>query len=52
MNLLDIVNRTPAPIPWDEGDNIPWDDPDFSKRMLAEHLSQSHDHGQPPLRKD
>jgi SAM-dependent methyltransferase len=43
MNLLDIVNRTPAPIPWEEGDNIPWDDHDFSKRMLAEHLSQSHD---------
>ncbi len=22
---------------------IPWDDPDFSRRMLAEHLSQGHD---------
>ena len=22
---------------------IPWDDPDFSERMLREHLSQSHD---------
>ncbi len=43
MNLLDIVNRIPVPVPWEEGDNIPWDDPDFSKRMLAEHLSQSHD---------
>ncbi|MEJ2580854.1 MAG: class I SAM-dependent methyltransferase, partial [Acidobacteriota bacterium] len=42
-NLLDIVNRTPEPAPWSEGDNIPWNDPEFSERMLAEHLSQEHD---------
>ena len=24
-------------------EKIPWDDPDFSRRMLAEHLSQDHD---------
>jgi len=41
--ILDIVNRTPQPAPWSEGDNIPWDDPGFSERMLAEHLSQEHD---------
>ncbi len=41
--ILDIVNRTPKPAPWSEGDNIPWDDPDFSERMLAEHLSQEHE---------
>jgi SAM-dependent methyltransferase len=41
--ILDIVDRTPEPAPWSEGDNIPWDDPDFSERMLAEHLSQEHD---------
>lgn len=41
--ILDIVNRTPKPAPWSEGDNIPWDDPGFSERMLAEHLSQEHD---------
>jgi len=41
--ILDVVNRTPEPTPWSEGDNIPWDDPDFSERMLAEHLSQEHD---------
>ena len=41
--ILDIVNRTPKPAPWAEGDNIPWDDPEFSERMLAEHLSQEHD---------
>ena len=41
--ILDIVDRTPEPTPWSEGDNIPWDDPGFSERMLAEHLSQEHD---------
>jgi SAM-dependent methyltransferase len=41
--ILDIVDRTPKPAPWSEGDNIPWDDPGFSERMLAEHLSQEHD---------
>ena len=41
--ILDIVHRTPKPAPWSEGDNIPWDDPGFSERMLAEHLSQQHD---------
>jgi SAM-dependent methyltransferase len=41
--IQDIVDRTPKPAPWSEGDNIPWDDPGFSKRMLAEHLSQEHD---------
>lgn len=41
-NLLDVVRREPVPIPWAEGDNIPWNDPDFSRRMLAEHLTQDH----------
>lgn len=44
MHLLDIVQRTLPPHPWAEGDNIPWHDPAFSARMLAEHLSQAHDH--------
>lgn len=43
MNLLDIPGRTQPPEPWAEGDNIPWHDPDFSRRMLNEHLSQEHD---------
>ncbi|MDY7010653.1 MAG: class I SAM-dependent methyltransferase [Planctomycetota bacterium] len=43
MNLLDIIERSPEPTPWTEGDNIPWHDPAFSERMMAEHLSQSHD---------
>lgn len=41
--LIDIVGRTARPSPWAEGDNIPWNDPEFSERMLAEHLSQEHD---------
>jgi len=43
MYLIDIVNRTPVPEPWAEGEKIPWNDPAFSARMLREHLSQEHD---------
>ncbi|CAG0936679.1 hypothetical protein TFLX_05562 [Thermoflexales bacterium] len=43
MNLLDILQRTSPPKPWAEGDKIPWHDADFSRRMLREHLSQTHD---------
>ena len=43
MKLLDVVRRESVPKPWAEGEKIPWDDPDFSRRMLNEHLSQEHD---------
>ncbi len=43
MKLMDIVQRQSAPKPWAEGEKIPWNDPDFSSRMLDEHLSQEHD---------
>lgn len=43
MNLHDVVERRIPPEPWAEGENIPWDEPAFSARMLAEHLSQEHD---------
>jgi SAM-dependent methyltransferase len=43
MNLLDLIHRASPPEPWAEGDKIPWHDPDFSRRMLREHLSQAHD---------
>ena len=43
MNLIDLPNRPVVPAPWAEGDNIPWSEPDFSERMLKEHLSQEHD---------
>ena len=43
MNLIDITRRRAVPQPWVEGEKIPWNDPDFSQRMLQEHLSQEHD---------
>jgi len=43
MKLEDIIRRAIPPAPWAEGDTIPWSDPDFSRRMLAEHFSQDHD---------
>jgi len=43
MNLLDLFQRDMTPKPWAEGEKIPWDDPEFSQRMLKEHLSQKHD---------
>lgn len=41
--LSEIIARNPAPTPWSEGDNIPWNEPGFSERMLKEHLTQDHD---------
>lgn len=43
MKLRDVIERRVPPEPWAEGENIPWDEPAFSARMLAEHLSQEHD---------
>lgn len=43
MKLQDVIERRVPPEPWAEGDNIPWDEPAFSARILAEHLSQEHD---------
>lgn len=43
MKIEDIFTRKSPPEPWSEGDNIPWSSPGFSRRMLREHLSQSHD---------
>lgn len=42
-DLQAIVSRAIPAEPWAEGEKIPWDDPAFSERMLAEHLSQVHD---------
>ncbi len=41
--LIDVVHREMTPKPWAEGEKIPWHDPEFSRRMLKEHLSQRHD---------
>ena len=43
LTLASILDRQVPATPWAEGDNLPWDDPAFSERMLAEHLSQQHD---------
>src|SRR5512139_2343116 len=43
LYISDILYRASPPEPWAEGDKIPWHDPDFSRRMLREHLSQAHD---------
>lgn len=43
MKLNDIIHRSRPPKPWVEGEKIPWNDPEFSQRMLKEHLSQNHD---------
>lgn len=43
MRLDDLIGRTLPPDPWAEGENLPWDEPAFSARMLREHLSQAHD---------
>ncbi len=39
--LFDEKTRTVSP--WDGQYKIPWDEPEFSRRMLREHLSQDHD---------
>jgi len=42
--LSAIISHTPDPDAlWEGRYKIPWDDPEFSRRMLAEHLSQDHD---------
>lgn len=43
LTLRDIVRRQQPPGNWAEGEKIPWNDPDFSERMLKEHLTQAHD---------
>ena len=36
--------------PWVEGERVPWDDPDFSSRVLAEHLAQDNDAASRPVK--
>lgn len=43
-NLPELAGRNPNPEPWvDVKYNFPWHDPDFSHRMLEEHLDPTHD---------
>jgi SAM-dependent methyltransferase len=48
--LRRIYDRAQPPVPWRDGANLPWDDPAFSERMLAQHLDQSHGAASRPLR--
>jgi SAM-dependent methyltransferase len=41
-SIADLIARAVPPEPWAEGEKIPWNDPEFSRRMLGEHLSQEH----------
>ncbi len=43
LTLMDVIRRRAVPGPWAEGDKIPWNEPEFSARMLKEHLTQAHD---------
>jgi len=43
LNIQKIIDRKSPVIPWTEGEKIPWNEPEFSQRMLKEHLSQEHD---------
>jgi SAM-dependent methyltransferase len=42
--LSDLPERNLSPHPWvDVKPSLPWGDPEFSKRMLREHLDPTHD---------
>ncbi len=43
LTLMDVIYRRAVPEPWAEGEKIPWNEPEFSARMLKEHLTQAHD---------
>lgn len=40
--LWRLYRRPERPTAWTNGGNLPWNDPDFSRRMLREHLDESH----------
>ena len=40
--LWRIYNRPDRLIPWAYGGNLPWNEAEFSERMLREHLTQAH----------
>jgi len=42
VKLSELIDRPPLE-PWKTAPGIPWHEPDFSARMLREHLSQEHD---------
>jgi SAM-dependent methyltransferase len=40
--LWKIYHRLERPVPWAEGRDFHWNDPEFSQRILREHLDDSH----------
>lgn len=40
--LWRLYRRPDKPTAWENGGNLPWNDPAFSERMLREHLDESH----------
>ena len=42
IDFEELISRKVPPVPWEEGEKIPWNEPAFSARMLHEHLSQGH----------
>lgn len=43
LDLSFLAELPRDPEPFADGRHIPWNDPDFSRRMLAYHLDESHD---------
>ena len=43
LDLSFLAKLPTAPEPFADGRQIPWNDPGFSRRMLAVHLDESHD---------
>jgi SAM-dependent methyltransferase len=40
--LRRIYERHQPPVPWIDGTSLPWHEPGFNRRMLAQHLDQNH----------
>ena len=40
--LWRIYHRAQKIVPWSYQGNLPWNEPEFSRRMLREHLDESH----------
>lgn len=40
--LWRIYHRVQKIVPWSYQGNLPWNEPEFSRRMLREHLDESH----------
>lgn len=50
MKIADLVSRSDIWVNFAAGRKIPWDDPDFSRRMLKNHLAQEHEWASRPIK--